>query len=101
MQRWLHVRARSRIVEPSHISVREQKIQPIGMPVPAARMPVVERDIEIAAVAAKHSDPLRGEQVGFQWQRDELRKVLAREEKGAPREIGARESGRGEIALHI
>src|SRR5689334_11107177 len=71
------------------------------MPVPATRVAVVERDVERAAVAAKHADPLRRQQVGFQRRRDELRKSFAREQKRAPRQIGARESGRGEIALYI
>ena len=79
VQRRIDVRARARIVEPSHISVGEQKIEPVGMAVPTARMAVVERDIKRAAVAAKHADTLRREQIGFQFGNDEWRKVLARE----------------------
>src|SRR5689334_20444200 len=71
------------------------------MPVPAARMAVVERDVERAPVAAKHADSLRGKQVRFQCGRRELRKVLACEQKRAPRQVGPCEPGRGEIALYI
>ena len=61
------------------VAVGEQEVQPVGMPVSAARVAVVERDIQRAAVAAKDAETLRREQIGFQCGSDEWRKVLARE----------------------
>ncbi len=49
----------SRIVEPPRTVIGEKKIQPVGMPVPTARMSVIERGVHRASFTTKHSYSLR------------------------------------------
>ena len=101
VQRRIDVRPAARIIEPSRVTVAEQKVQPIGVSMPAPRVTVIERGIERTTISAKHADTLRREQIGFQFGSDKWRKVLAREQKRAPRQIRAGEPGRRKITLRI
>ena len=100
-QRGVHVRTCARIVEPATRPINDGEIETVRVPMSTAGMPVVERHVNRALVAAQHAEALRRKEVGSQRLCDERGKRRQGAEQRAPREIGPTEATRGEIPLDI
>ncbi len=93
------VGARSHVVEPPLAAYGEEQVQPIGVPMSATGVAVVECGVHLSGAAPKDRVALPLEERGPGRDRLQRREHRSREQQRAPSQIGARERRRGLVAL--